>query len=143
MIFWVVMSAGAQNTPSTLYVAAKSVEVKSSSGIFGRVLGTLAFGEAVTLQQNQGKWVSVRNASGLQGWAQADAFSTRRMFSSGSGVSASEFALAGKGFSGDLEKILRSSGEVDYSAVDAMEKRNISPEELQAFLREGRLAEGE
>ena len=143
MVFFIAMSVGAQNTSTTLYVAAKGVELKASTGIFGRVVGTLAFGEAVTLQQNQGKWISVRNASGRQGWAPADAFSTRRVLSSGSGVSASEFALAGKGFSDDLEKVLRSSGEVDYSAVDAMEKRSVSPEDLLKFLKEGRLAEGE
>ena len=143
MVFAVVMSAGAQSSGTTLYVSAKTVEVKASSGAFARVLGTFVLGEAVTLQQNQGKWVVVRGASGLQGWAPADAFSARRVLSSGSGVSASEFALAGKGFSDDLEKILRSSGEIDYSGVDVMEKRIVSPEELRVFLREGRLAEGE
>ena len=136
------MPAAAQNSGTTLYVAAKTVEVKDSSGLFARVLGTLALGEAVTLQQNQGKWVIIRGASGLQGWAPADAFSTRRV-SSGSSVSASEFALAGKGFTDDLEKTLRSSGEVNYSRVDAMEKNTVSPEELKAFLREGRLAGGD
>ena len=143
MVLCAVMSAGAQSSGTTLYVAAKSVDVKSSSGFFAGALGTLALGEAVTLQQNQGKWIAVRSASGLQGWALADAFSTRRVLSSGSGVSASEFALAGKGFTGDLEKILRSSGELSYTGVDAMEKRSVSPEDLKAFLKEGRLAEGE
>jgi len=143
MVFFAVMSAGAQSSGTTLYVAAKSVEIKSSSGFFAGVLGTLTLGEAVSLQQNQGKWIVVRSASGLQGWAMADAFSTRRLLPAGSGVSASEFALAGKGFSGDLEKTLSSSGDVDYKPVDAMEKRSVSPEELRVFLKEGRLAGGE
>ena len=143
MIFWVAMTAGAQSAGTTLYVAAKTVEVKNSSGFFARVLGTLSLGETVTLQQNQGKWVVIRSTSGLQGWAPADAFSTRRVSQSGAGVSASEFALAGKGFSDDLESLLRSSGELNYSGVDAMESRVISLEELRTFLRDGRLAGGE
>ena len=133
----------AQSAVTTLYVAAKTVDVKASSGPFARVLGTLTLGEAVTLQQNQGKWVVVRSTAGLQGWAPADAFSSRRVLQSGSGVSATEFALAGKGFNNDLEKVLSSSREFDYSGVDAMERRKITPEELRGFLREGRLAEGE
>ena len=133
----------AQSTAPALYVTVKTVEVKASFGFFSRVLGTLAFGDTVTVQQSQGKWLVVRSASGLQGWAPADAFSTRRIISGGSSVSASEFALAGKGFNDDLEKVLRSSGDIDYKGVDAMEKRKIAPEELRIFLKEGRLAEGE
>jgi len=133
----------ANGTGTTLFVAAKTVQVKNSSGFFSKVLGTLAFGDSVTIQKNLGKWLVVRASSGLQGWAPADAFSSRRTLKSGSGVSASEFALAGKGFTGDLENILRSSGEVDYSGVDIMEKRIVSPQDLRLFLKEGRLAEGE
>ena len=137
----VSMMAVGQNAGVTLYVAAKTLEVKDSSGFFAKVIGTLAMGEAVTVQQNQGKWLVVRNGSGLQGWASADGFSSRRT-STGSSVSASEFALAGKGFTDDLEKVLRSSGGVDYSGVDAMEKLTIPLDELRTFLKEGRLAEG-
>ena len=133
----------ANGTGPTLFVTAKTAEVKDSSSFFAKVLGTLALGDSVTVQQNLGKWMFVRSDSGLQGWAPADAFSSRRTLKSGSGVSASEFALAGKGFSSDLENILRSSGEVDYSGVDVMEKRTVSPEDLRLFLKEGRLAEGE
>ena len=143
IVFLIAAALSAQNIGTTLYVSTKTVEVKDSSGFFSRVLGTLALGDTVTVQQNQGKWLVIRSASGLQGWALADAFSTRRILQSGSGVSATEFALAGKGFSSNLENTLRSSGEVDYSRVDAMEGRIVSPEELRAFLREGRLAEGD
>ena len=143
IIFLTAAALGAQNSVTTLYVAAKTVELKASSGFFTRVLGTLSLGDAVTVQQSKGKWLVVRSASGLEGWASADAFSTRRVLQTGSGLSASEFTLAGKGFTDDLEKILSSSGGFDYSRVDAMERRIVSPEELRVFLREGRLAEGE
>ena len=142
MIFFAAMTAGAQSSGAVLYVAVKSAEVKASSGFFARTLGALALGEEVTVRQNQGRWLVVRNAAGLEGWVQADAFSTRRIVQTGSGVTAAEFALAGKGFSGDLEDILRAAGDFDFSAVDAMEERVIPPQELHAFLTEGRLAEG-
>jgi uncharacterized protein YgiM (DUF1202 family) len=133
----------AQSSGSTLYVAVKSVELKSSSVFFASVVGTVGKGEEVTVIQSGEKWIHVRNASGLEGYAPVDAFSVRRILASDAAVSATEFAMAGKGFSDDLEQLVRSSGDVDYSAVDAMEQRVVSPEELRAFLTEGRLAMGE
>jgi uncharacterized protein YgiM (DUF1202 family) len=143
VIFWLGAALWAQNVGTTLYVAAKTVEVKSSSGFFARVIGTLAMGEAVTLQQNQGKWLFIRSASGIQGYVPADAFSTRRIVNSGYGASLGEFALAGKGFNDDLEKFLFSSGELDYTEVDGMEKYTVEREELRAFLSDGRLTSGD
>ena len=142
LVFLAAMALWGQSPGTTVFVAARNVDVKASSGFFARVLGTLGMGDEVIVQQNQGRWLVVRNAAGLQGWAPSDAFSTRRILRSGSGVSTREFAMAGKGFTGDLEEILRSSGEFDFSPVDAMERRVISPEDLLIFLREGRLAEG-
>ena len=143
IVFGAAIALGAQTAGSTLYVSVRNVDVKSSSGFFADRLGTLSLGDAVTVQQNQGKWLVVRGASGLQGWVPADAFSARRILPAGASVSASEFAMAGKGFTEDLEKIMNASGERDYSAVDAMERRSVSPGELRTFLREGRLSEGD
>jgi len=147
IFLFVIFLAAAALWAQTLYVSVKTVDLKASSGFFAGVLGTLALGDTVTVQQTQGKWLVVRSASGLQGWAPADAFSARRSFQSGSGVSATEFALAGKGFNNDLEKILLSTDKptdkIDYSKVDAMERRILSQEEIRSFLREGRLAGGE
>ncbi|MCL2602348.1 MAG: SH3 domain-containing protein [Treponema sp.] len=137
------VTAVAQNSGTTLYVAVETVTVRSSTGFFSSALGTFRLGEAVTVQQNQGRWLSVRGAGGLQGWAPADAFSARpRAGQAGANVTTAEFALAGKGFSSNLEEMLLSSGPLDFAAVDAMERRAVHLEELRSFLREGRLAEG-
>jgi hypothetical protein len=141
--FFTVAALWSQSPGTALFVAVRSVDVKSGSGFFARTLGTITLGDEVTLQQNQGRWHVIRNASGLQGWALADAFSTRRIVNTGQSVSANEFALAGKGFNNDLEAVLSNSGEFDFTRVDAMERRSIAPEELWAFITEGRLATGE
>ena len=141
--FFAVTALWSQNPGTTLFVAVRSVDVKSSSGFFAGTLGTLALGDEVTLQRSQGRWHVIRSAAGLQGWAPADAFSTRRIVNTGHGVSASEFALAGKGFNSDLERALNASGDFDFTGVDAMERRTIPADELRAFIRDGRLASGE
>jgi hypothetical protein len=143
VVIFVAAALWAQSSEPTFYVAARTVNVKESAGFFARVIETLALGDAVTLRQNQGKWLVVRTASGRQGWAPADAFSSRRILNSGYVPTSVEIAMAGKGFNHELELFLSSSGELDYSEVDAMERHVIGREEFMAFLNEGCLAAGE
>jgi len=144
LIFLSAMTLGAQGFGTTMFVTANSVNIRASSGFFAGVIGTLTLGEEVTVQQNHGRWLVVRNASGLQGWVSADSLSTRRrVIQSGSNVTPAEFALAGKGFNSGLEEILRAYDDIDFSMVDAMEKRSISPEALLDFLTEGHLSKGD
>ena len=143
-VFLVAAAAGAQSPNTTLFVAVNTVNIRTSTGFFAGTLGALNLGEEVTVQQNQGRWLSVLSASGLRGWAPADAFSARRRVGqAGSNVTASEFALAGKGFTRGLEETLHFAGEFDFSPVDAMERQTVSPQDFLTFLRQGRLAEGD
>jgi len=144
LVFLSAMTLGAQTSGTTMFVSANTVDLRASSGFFARVIGTLSLGDEVTVQQNHGRWLVVRNTSGLQGWVSADALSSRRrVVQSGSNVTPAEFALAGKGFNSSLEEVLRSFGNIDYSMVDAMERRSISLEMLLDFLAEGRLTKGD
>jgi len=141
--FTLVFSALAQAPGSTLYVAAKAVDLKSTTGFFARTLGTISLGDPVIVMQSSGKWLAVRSPYGLQGWAPSDAFSARFILRSGAETSVTEFPLAGKGFTGDLEQIMKTTGAANYSGIDAMENRTVPSNELRSFLVEGRLAEGE
>ena len=144
LFFLSAMTLEAQSSGATMFVSANTVDLRASSGFFSRVIGTLSLGDEVTVQQNHGRWLVVRNTSGLQGWVSADALSSRRrVVQSGSNVTPAEFALAGKGFNSSLEEILRSSGDVDFTMVDVMERRGVSQEMLLAFLTEGRLTKGD
>jgi hypothetical protein len=139
-----VLSAGAQFARgNTVYVAVKSAELKSSTGFFTGTLGTLAQGAAVTVLQVKDKWVEVRVSSSVTGWIAGASLTSRRISASGRSASAGELALAGKGFSAEIERIYRQDGDLDYSRIDAMEGVHISPEEVQSFLIEGRLSLGE
>jgi uncharacterized protein YgiM (DUF1202 family) len=139
-----VLSAGAQFARgATVYVAVKSAAVKSSTGFFARTLGNLPQGAAVTVLQVKGKWVEGRVSSSLTGWIAGASLTARRVSASGRSASASELALAGKGFSAEIEAGYQQDGNLDYSRIDAMEAAAISPPELQAFLIEGRLLMGE
>jgi len=61
---------------------------------------------------------------------------------SGAAITASEVALAGKGFSSEIEVEYRKNG-MDFSGVDSMERIIVSGNDLLAFINEGHLAKGE
>ena len=145
IILLAAMAVNAQSFGSgtTVYVAAKSVKVKAAAGFFASTLGILNLGDSATVVFSQGKWLMIRSAQGLQGWANSDAFSNKPRISTGTNAAVTDIALAGKGFNTSLEKLISSGEGTDFSVVDAMEKRAIPQEALRGFLTEGRLATGE
>ena len=126
---------------NTRYVAVQTTPVKDATGFFAKELGNLALGAEVTVIREDGKWSEVR-AGNLSGWVSSASLSARRVLASNTTVTASEVALAGKGFSPDMEIEYRKNG-LDYSMVDSMEKIVVPADDLLKFINEGRLARGE
>jgi hypothetical protein len=134
----------AQSPGSAMYVAVKKADVKASAGFFTPVRGTLEFGSPVTAVRAGGKWTEIRSANpALSGWIASAALTGRRVLPSGYTPNAGEVAMAGKGFSGEVEQLYREGENLDYAPVDAMESSIVSGEELYTFLTEGHLATGE
>ena len=131
----------------TLWAAAKSVALKSSTGFFAKTQGTLAYGEQVTVLQVSGKWVEVRSTakSSISGWTASANLSAKRITASGNtgSASASEIGLAGKGFNQEVENVYKSDGKLNYADVDKTESIAVSQDDLQKFLTDGRLSTGE
>ncbi|MDR2078357.1 MAG: SH3 domain-containing protein [Treponema sp.] len=147
----VVLAAGfvtAQNLQGrTMYVSSKTVELKSSTGFFADTLGVLEYGDQVTVLEENGKWVKVTavQRASVSGWIISANLTTKRIISSGNRntASADELALAGKGFSEEVENAYRKDAVVSYTEIDAMEARRIPREELYKFLTEGHLSLGD
>jgi len=97
---------------ATMYVSVKSVQLKSSTGLFANTTATLEYGSQVTVLQDQGKWVEVQGTRpGQTGWMAASGLTSKRIVSSaGSASSARELALSGKG------SVSGSGSEMDLSA---------------------------
>jgi len=141
MAFCIGSVVFSQSGGSTRYVAVQTVVLKDSTGFFAKEVGQLALGTAVTLLRDDGKWAEIRSGN-LSGWVSSASLSARRVTVSNSSVSASEVALAGKGFSPDTEIEYKKSG-LNYSMVDSMEKITVPTGDLLNFINEGRLAKGE
>jgi hypothetical protein len=137
----------AQKAGDTMYINVNSAALKSSTGFFASTTGTVRYGDQVRVLAVSNKWVQIRTAtSNITGWIASASLTTKRISTQGNtaNASAKEIALAGKGFSPEVEgEYKKSGGTINYSAVDAMEQITISDRDLLAFVEEGHLAKGE
>jgi hypothetical protein len=131
----------------TMYAAAKNIELKSDTGFFASARGRLEYGAAVTVLQIDGKWAEVRSTavSSISGWTAVANLSAKRIIPTGgsSGATASEVALAGKGFNQEIENAYKAGGRLNYADVDRTEAQKVSRQELYDFIVEGRLFQGD
>jgi len=130
----------------TMYVAAKTLELKSSAGFFASVKGTLSYGAVVTVLQIKDNWAEVRSSANhdVSGWTAVTNLSAKRIVATaGSGATASEVALAGKGFNQEVENAYKAKGRLNYADVDRVEAQNVSKKELQDFITAGHLSQGD
>ncbi|MCL1811940.1 MAG: hypothetical protein FWG29_00300 [Treponema sp.] len=137
----------AQKAGDTNYINVKSANLKSSTGFFASTTGTVAYGDEVRILAISGNYAQVRTTAGNKtGWIAKSSLTSKRIAASGSAANASarEIALAGKGFSPEVEaQYKKEGGTINYTAVDEMEKIIISDRDLLNFIEEGRLAKGE
>ena len=130
----------------TMYVAAKTLDLKSSTGFFASKRGRLEYGAQVTVLQISGKWAEVRSAANasLSGWTNTANLSVKRVVAGSTATaSANEIALAGKGFNQEIENAYKTEGSLNYADVDRTEAQVTNEEDLYKFLVDGHLALGE
>jgi hypothetical protein len=129
---------------SPAWISAKKADIKSSTGFFASNRGSLELGAEVSVLSINGKWAEVRSATNtsLSGWTTASNLSARRIVASGTSASASEVALAAKGFNQDVENAYKTKGDLKYADVDKTEAITGSQDDLYKFITEGRLNTG-
>ena len=145
-LFIAGMAAAQASNGGTMYVATKTVALKSSTGFFARTNATLNYGDRVTVLQVSGKYLEVRSASNssLRGWTATANLTTKQVIAGNTGIaSAREVALAGKGFNQEVENTYKAQGNLNYADVDKVEQISVSEDDLKKFLEEGRLSMGD
>lgn len=131
---------------ATVYASAKTVKLKSGTGYFARTVATVNYGEVLIVKAENGNWVQVaiKSKPSTVGWVSSSNITSKKITSSSSKTaSASEIALAGKGFNQEVEDVYKQTGELNYDAVDKIEKIRVDPSELQKFIVKGKLNGGE
>ena len=137
-----LFAAGAQ-AQSAMSVQVKQGAVRSTPSFTGRVLGTLTYGQQVQVSEKKSPWMMV-SGGGVSGWMHESSLSKKQIVLSGgtataqTGASSEELALAGKGFNSDVEGQFKAQNrEINFAAVDRMERRKTTPEEKAQFLKDG------
>ncbi len=123
-------------------VAVRDGQVRQTPSFLGKIVGKAAYGQHVGVDGEQGDWFKVSLPGGATGWMHRSALTTEQLALSGgagtaSGVSGKEMALAGKGFSAQVEADYRRTHGGNFAAINAMERISYSPTTLLAFLRKG------
>ena len=150
---WILMGCAALMATGAWAAKEMSVQVRDGqlrnrASFLGAVTGTVAYGDRVTVNQTQAGWCEV-SIAGKTGWIHESALTPKRVvLASGAGdarvqsVGSEEVALAGKGFSKEVEAEYKKQNQnVDYTWVDWMGKQKVPNEQLVQFLKQGELAQ--
>ena len=124
-------------------VTVKTVGVRSGSSFTAKVVGTLVYADRVVVQEIKGDWIHVRlDAKSIDGWLPKSALQTTQIVlkagaAAGTTASSGEVALAGKGFSEEVEAEYKKDASLNYAAVDDMEAYTVADEDVVQFLERG------
>lgn len=141
----VLLAAGIALAAEIVHVTLREATVRSGPKHFKPPVAVLRYGDRVEVLEEKDGWLRLKN-----GWLHRSAVSEEPVpaappagaDAAPGSVSRDEVALAGKGFNPQVEDRYRRQNpnlEDEFRKVDAMERRDVSREELDAFLREGRL----
>ena len=139
--------AAAAVQAAQMSVQVKEGALREKASFLGKPVGNVAYGDRVDVLASQGDWRQVRSASGATGWIHSSALDSKRVTlaaASGNDVqlaaSSDEVALAGKGFSQEIEtEYKKQNRALDYAWVDRMITFKVTDAEALRFLQEGGL----
>ena len=128
-------------------VQVREGQLRNRASFLGTVTGAVAYGDRVTVKQLQAGWCEVATAAGTTGWIHESALTPKRvvvgsgMDDARIGASGEEVALAGKGFSKEVEAEYKNqNAKLDYAWVDRMLQFDVPVGQLVDFLKQGDLA---
>jgi hypothetical protein len=129
-----------------LSVQVRESHLRERPSYLGAAGSAVAYGTRVEVLTTRGPWRQVRTPSGQTGWLHESALTDKKLsLESGDADAAvaadsDELALAGKGFSEEVERTYREGNRaVDYAWVDRMARWRVSPEESREFLDRGEI----
>lgn len=131
----------------TLVVKVQTTQLRGKPQFFAPGVAPLKAGDKLTKVAEASGWMQVRTAGGAAGWVHGSAVAPpgSQIFA-GAGdmktqATASEVALAGKGFNKQIEDSYRAKNAgVSYAGVDRMVQQRVAMAQIEDFLKRGRLA---
>ncbi len=132
----------------TMYVNVEEAELKSGTGFFASSAGFLPYGSKVRVLAEDDKWIQVAgDGGGPSGWLPSSSLTRKKILADDGlntvSASADELALAGKGFSAEVEaRYTTESTAAIYKMIDEMEATPMDRDGLWGFIQQGGLSAG-
>ena len=139
----------------TVYVQAKAAKLRAGKTSLDRVVADLKFGEPVEVLNKEGSWLQVRTAAGATGWIFANktalkkpagedgtlAFLGKSMRRKEAGEVTASAGARGLDKAGEAYADRSGITKEHRDAVDRMTDYKLPDEEVENFLKDGRLGE--
>jgi hypothetical protein len=129
-------------------VQVKDGKLRDDPSFLGKIIGSVAYGDAVTVIRQQDPWYFVSIKTGqTSGWIHSSALTEKEIVLRAGDAnvqktaSQREIALAGKGFNPQVEnEFKKRNPNLDFAWIDRMEKMIVSDEEIVQFIKDGKLS---
>ncbi len=134
--------------PTPMSVQVKTCKVRATRSQLGKIVATVEYGTIVEAGSPQRGWYPVTLKDGKKGYLHESALSKKPITmqagttDAAAGVSSDEVALAGKGFTEQVEAKLKAEGKLDFTWVDRMAAFVVSEDQIRQFRNEGNLPGG-
>jgi len=132
----------------TLVIQIQKTAVRKEPKFYAATLAEVKSGDTVEKLEDQDGWFKVKTAGGIVGWIHSSAATPKKVRLKAldnalrTDASAAEVTLAGKGFNKQVEEGYRAKNpELNFTLVEKMLKYRLSPSEIEAFLKRGKLGE--
>jgi uncharacterized protein YgiM (DUF1202 family) len=133
----------------TLIIKVQTTNLRKNPKFYAPVIRALKAGEKIEKISSQPDgWIQVKTSGGSVGWIHSSAVAVQKFDllamdkSMKTQASASEVALAGKGFNKQVEESYRAKhADVSFVWVDRMLLIKISASRVEEFMRNGKLGE--
>ncbi|HRC54533.1 MAG TPA: hypothetical protein PKU97_01360 [Kofleriaceae bacterium] len=143
------LALAAPKAGSTVTVRVLTAKVMAAPRFIGKATADVSRGQKLKVMETKGDWIKVSGAAA--GWIHKTNLIERAVVLSstpgqgGAGTAnRDEVELAGRGFTPQVEdKYRQKNPKLDFSHVDAIEKTQVDPAELEAFLESGELPTGQ
>jgi len=126
-------------------VQVREAPLYAQPSAVAKFLGRAPLGTQLNVLETKGGWARVEAPGLPTGWMRTQAFTVQALnlkssANTGSGVSAAEVSLAGRGFTDEVEAAYQKKNpQLDFTVLDRMEALDLPDGDLRAFLREGGL----
>ncbi|MBI5592221.1 MAG: SH3 domain-containing protein [Deltaproteobacteria bacterium] len=127
-------------------VQVQDGKLRDDPSFLGKIVASVAYGDAVTVIRQQDPWLFVSVKGGQSGWIHSSALTEKEIVLRAGdanvqkSASQREIALAGKGFNPEVEREYKKRNpNLDFEEIDRMEKIVVSDEEIRQFIKDGKL----